>query len=201
MFFDPERLPFIPILVDNWRVIRHELDLADESSFRPWNERHIYDREWSTLLLFDGYQRCAPVRVEENCIAFPATTGILDKIPSLLTAGFSRLGANCRIRPHRGCDPNVLRVHLGLHVPDNCGIRVRGQTRRWNEGACLVFDDTFIHEAWNRASVPRTILLIDISFKSRPSVALSDAVERLRPVEAVQWALQWLRFVGRTRRL
>jgi len=201
MFFDPARLPFIPRLVDNWRAIRHELDSAEESSFRPWRERHIYDREWSVLLLFDGYQRCSPVRVEENSIAFPATTSILDKIPGLLSAGFSRLGPNTRIKPHRGYDHNVLRVHLGLRVPEHCGIRVRGQTRRWNEGKCLVFDDTFIHEAWNLASVPRTVLLIDIALKSRPSVALSDAVERLRPVEAVQWGLQWLRFVGRTLRL
>ena len=42
-------------------------------------------------------------------------------------------------------------MHLPLLVPepDQCGIRVAGESRRWAPGECLIFDDSFEHEVWN----------------------------------------------------
>jgi ornithine lipid ester-linked acyl 2-hydroxylase len=38
---------------------------------------------------------------------------------------------------------------------------VAGETRTWIEGKCLVFDDTSVHEAWNKSDSDRLILLLD----------------------------------------
>src|SRR3546814_9730732 len=62
--------------------------------------------------------------------------------------------------------------HLPLIVPDGCGLRVGAETRNWREGELLIFDDSFEHEAWNRGTSDRTILLFEIW---RPDI---DADER-----------------------
>jgi aspartate beta-hydroxylase len=35
------------------------------------------------------------------------------------------------------------------------------ETRWWEEGKCLVFDDSFDHEVWNLSHKPRAVLLVD----------------------------------------
>ena len=66
------------------------------------------------------------------------------------------------IRTHEGYPGEVLRCHLGLIVPPgDCAIRVGSEQRRWEEGKCLVFNDRVEHEAWNRTSGARVVLLID----------------------------------------
>jgi aspartate beta-hydroxylase len=47
-----------------------------------------------------------------------------------------------------------LTVHLGLRVPRGCSLRVAEETRAWEEGKCLVFDDSFEHEVgWFNRSI------------------------------------------------
>jgi aspartyl/asparaginyl beta-hydroxylase (cupin superfamily) len=52
--------------------------------------------------------------------------------------------------------------HLPLMVPEACALRVGNETREWKEGELLIFDDTIEHEAWNRSTRPRYVLLFDI---------------------------------------
>jgi aspartyl/asparaginyl beta-hydroxylase (cupin superfamily) len=52
----------------------------------------------------------------------------------------------------------ILACHLGLVVPPRCEMRVHDEVRTWQEGKCLVFDDTYEHEVWNRSAVLRVIL-------------------------------------------
>lgn len=42
-----------------------------------------------------------------------------------------------------------------------CGIRIGDQVRAWEEGECLVFDDAYEHEVWNRTEEERVLLLVD----------------------------------------
>jgi aspartate beta-hydroxylase len=74
---------------------------------------------------------------------------------------FSVAAPRTHIEPH--CAPNNLRIrcHLGMIVPEGCEIRVRDQTRSWEEGKCLILDDSFDHEVWNRSDRTRVILLVD----------------------------------------
>jgi len=80
------------------------------------------------------------------------------------TAFFSILAPGKHLPPHRGPFKGVLRYHLGLIVPKpevSCGIRVADETRHWKEGESLVFDDTYMHEAWNNTNRDRVVLFMD----------------------------------------
>ena len=37
-----------------------------------------------------------------------------------------------------------------------------GETREWEEGKLLIFDDAIEHEAWNHGSSERVILIFDV---------------------------------------
>jgi tetratricopeptide (TPR) repeat protein len=73
-----------------------------------------------------------------------------------------------------------VRCHLGLEVPDGCGIRVGGLTARWEEGRCLVLDDSFPHEVWNDGGARRVVLVLDLWHPdlSEDEVALLAGLER-----------------------
>ncbi len=77
-------------------------------------------------------------------------------------AYLSRLAAASRVAPHRGPTNVRVRCHFGVDVPEACGIRVGGETRTWTTGRCLVFDDSFEHEAWNDDVYDRVVLIIDL---------------------------------------
>ncbi len=72
---------------------------------------------------------------------------------------FSILEPGKHLPPHRGPYNGVLRLHLGLIVPeprDQLGIRVENEIYRWREGEAVIFDDAYEHEAWNNtAAYPR----------------------------------------------
>jgi aspartate beta-hydroxylase len=48
-------------------------------------------------------------------------------------------------------------------------MRVGDRRVVWQEGRCVVFDDSFEHEVWNSADEPRIVLLFDIVHPDLPS--------------------------------
>lgn len=66
------------------------------------------------------------------------------------------------VRPHTGATNARLRVHMGITVPNDCGIVVDGEERTWAEGKCMVFDDSFVHSVWQNSSRVRIILIVDV---------------------------------------
>lgn len=91
----------------------------------------------------------------------PATAAAVDAVPGLVNAGFSLLQPGTHLYPHRGELTGVLRCHLPLVVPPgDVALRLGDAVHRWEEGRCLVFDDTVEHEAWNRAASDRVVLLV-----------------------------------------
>ena len=84
---------------------------------------------------------------------------------------FSVLEPNSRIVPHSGVTNTRLIAHFPLIVPEKCGFRVGGQTRRWQPGTPLIFDDMTIHEAWNDSDRIRVVLIADLW---RPELSLAE---------------------------
>ena len=73
-------------------------------------------------------------------------------------------GARKHLPPHRGPYNGVLRLHLGLIVPEpreQLGIRVGKDVYRWREGEALIFDDAYEHDVWNRTPHTRAVLFAD----------------------------------------
>jgi aspartyl/asparaginyl beta-hydroxylase (cupin superfamily) len=90
------------------------------------------------------------------------------RAPSVL---FSRLKPGAHIPPHCGLVNTRLIGHLPLVVPNGCEFRVGATTRTWKEGEAWVFDDSIEHEAWNKSSETRVILLFEIW---RPEIGATE---------------------------
>jgi aspartyl/asparaginyl beta-hydroxylase (cupin superfamily) len=84
---------------------------------------------------------------------------------------FSILGPGSHIPPHVGITNARLISHFPLIVPDDCSFRVGGETRRWEVGKALVFDDMTMHEAWNDSDRIRVVLISDLW---RPELSLAE---------------------------
>ncbi len=177
-FLDPQQYPFVATLQSQWESIRDEYLALPDNTLEPWIQRQMHGGGWSAFGLFAAGQ---PIpAASARC---PHTMQALAAIPGLSMAGFSRLAARTHVKPHVGWAASVFRLHLGLVIPANCRLRVATETRAWEAGQCLIFDDTLEHEAWNDSEQPRGILLVDFL---RPGVA--GSVEDHVPDEVRQYA-------------
>ncbi|MGE5563439.1 MAG: aspartyl/asparaginyl beta-hydroxylase domain-containing protein [Bacillota bacterium] len=175
-FFEREEFDWVPELEAATPAIREELLalLDGGADFRPYVEDHAdrpakqfhhlnNDPSWTALYLWrDG--RLVP-EVAERC---PRTVEALEKVPlsnigqRTPAALFSRLEPGAHIPPHSGMLNCRLICHLPLIVPQGCWFRVGNETREWEEGKLLIFDDSMEHEAKNPTGELRIILLFDI---------------------------------------
>ena len=107
-------------------------------------------------------------RYEDNHARCPATSSVLETIDLCRIADqapeicFSVLNPQTHIKPHYGVTNTRLVMHLPLIVPRDCALHVVGtEPHTWVEGQLVMFDDTYLHEAWNRSDSTRVILLMD----------------------------------------
>jgi beta-hydroxylase len=180
-FFETDAFPFVGVLEHNWTLIRGEVARLmmrkDLAAFQQANADALavaQDRGWRTApLLTYG------LRSEGLIAQCPETWRLLQGVPGLVGAMFSVLEPGRFLPPHRGPYNGLLRLHLGLivpDVPDKIGIRVVDKIRPWEEGQALIFDDTLEHEAWNDSDQTRVVLLVDFA---RPLRAPARLLNRL----------------------
>lgn len=120
---------------------------------RQWSSAHILR---SGAWVAENRARCPHTAAALASLPLPY---IADHAPEAL---YSVLQPGTHIPPHHGLGNYKLVAHLPLIVPDSCAIRVGDETRGWREGECLVFDDSFEHEAWNRSGSVRAVLILDV---------------------------------------
>ena len=205
-FFDRSHFPWLERLEAETAVIRGELreilasadpglepyiDMPAGTPVNLWSELDK-SPDWSALHLWrDG------TRIDAVCERAPRTAELVGSLPLAHIPGrapavfFSALKAGKRIPPHTGVTNIRSIVHLPLIVPDGCGFRVGGETRRWREDEAFVFDDTIEHEAWNDSDEDRVVLILDcwnphLSEAERQMIvqifAISEAQRPDRPV-------------------
>jgi aspartate beta-hydroxylase len=175
-FFERGEFEWVAKLEAATPVIRDELLnlLNDGADFRPYVEddpnrptRDFHglnnNRSWTALYLWRNAavvpeitDRC-PQTVE--AFANVPLTHIGRRTPSVF---FSRLEAAAHIPPHHGLLNCRLICHLPLIVPPGCWLRVGNETRQWEEGKLLMFDDSMEHEAKNPTGELRIVLIFDI---------------------------------------
>lgn len=160
-FADPADFVFVPVLEAAFPAILAELRALPDEAFTPSPDSLTtvcdgYDEtRWSWYPLFgtpdDARHRARCPRTARACAA----------VPGLVNASFSRFGPGTRLYPHRGEMQGVLRCHLPLIVPPgDVALRIGDETRRWQPGVCLIFDDSVEHDAWNLAATDRTVLIV-----------------------------------------
>ena len=127
-------------------------------------------------------------RRDDNCGACPATTAALDALPLARVREhapevlFSVFTPGTHLLPHRGVTNTRVVGHLALIVPRDCALSVAGEAYRWQEGRCVVFDDTYEHEAWNRSDGIRVVLIFDLW---NPHLTEIECIAVARLVEAI----------------
>jgi aspartate beta-hydroxylase len=161
-WYDPRAFALVDYLEANYAAVRAEILALDDGRFHRESERISRTGDWDVAFFYERGRRH-----DDICAACPVTTQGIDAHQTVRTmAGLiyvSRMRASTHISAHRGPTNLRLRCHLGLVVPGgDCALRVSEETRRWEEGRCLVFDDHFEHEAWNHAADDRIVLIIDL---------------------------------------
>lgn len=174
-FFERGEFPFLAALEQKTEVIRRELRtvLAERDSLvpyvqgpenrdSPWHELNRSSK-WSAYHLYRNGER-----VPEHAARCPHTIAAVEALPLVRMEGhapeifFSILEPGTHIPPHYGIANYKLAVHLPLVIPPRCAIRVGDQTRDWTPGKCLIFDDSYEHEAWNRSEELRAVLILEV---------------------------------------
>jgi len=175
-FFDRSEFDWVPEVEASTAAIRDELQalLNDPGEHfspyvaanpdRPPPNNPLLDKpDWGAAWLWQSGEIASGM--DRLC---PQTLATLALAPQPVIPGrapialFSRLKPGTHIAPHHGLLNTRLICHLPLVVPDGCGIRVGAETRAWREGELMIFDDSFEHEAWNRGTSDRTVLLFEI---------------------------------------
>eukprot|EP00040_Diaphanoeca_grandis_P000702 m.16234 g.16234 ORF g.16234 m.16234 type:complete len:492 (-) comp10944_c0_seq1:245-1720(-) len=86
---------------------------------------------------------------------------------SVVRAGYSAVEAGAWLRPHFGMTNAQLKFHLGLDIPGGASgstqcafFRVKNETRGWESGKVLFFDDSFEHEVHNKCNRERVVFQV-----------------------------------------
>ncbi|HWU77134.1 MAG TPA: aspartyl/asparaginyl beta-hydroxylase domain-containing protein [Rhodanobacter sp.] len=176
-YYPRERFPWQAALEAGAAAIREELRtvMADEGNLESFLQTGLRE-EIDGYLRASGNQAAAwdafffyrhGTRYDAHCERCPQTAAMLesaelvkirDHAPETL---FSVLRPGTHILPHRGVTNTRLVTHLPLIVPPDCALRVGGDIHVWQPDRCVTFDDTFEHEAWNRSSETRVVLILD----------------------------------------
>lgn len=166
--YDNSVFPWAQEIERDWHLIRAELEqvLTRQAELPGFHELSAdvktisRDKAWKTFFL-TGFGLSS----ERNIRQCPQTWRIVQRIPGLKTAMFSIFEPGKHLKAHRGPYNGVLRLHLGLIVPEapaeKLAIRVDRQVCRWQEGKALIFDDAYEHEAWNHTDKTRVVLFVD----------------------------------------
>ncbi|MGH0162979.1 UNVERIFIED_CONTAM: hypothetical protein FKN15_061168 [Acipenser sinensis] len=156
----------VKALERNWKTIRDEaLGVMDTERglFIPEDENLREKGEWGQFTLWQQGKKN-----ENSCRGVPKTCALLERFSEATGCKrgqikYSVMQPGTHIWPHTGPTNCRLRMHLGLVIPsEGCRIRCANDTRSWEEGKVLIFDDSFEHEVWQDADSYRLIFIVDV---------------------------------------
>ena len=162
-FYDASQFDFTERLEAAYPQIRAELEnvLANQrEKFQMYRGGQGNKHEgWNSFYLY-----LFGKRNEDFAKLCPVTTAVLDSIPRFeyTMAMFSALNPKASLPPHTGPCNGVLRVHLPLIVPRDCTVTCGGETRAWEEGKVMVFDDSYVHSVRNDSDSVRVVLFFTV---------------------------------------
>lgn len=197
-FFDRGRFEWYAALEAATTAIREEveqviatrrdvspfLQLEDNSVENEYLGGDVESRAWDAHFFHRHGQR-----FDAAHLASPRTSAALELVPLTRIEAhapevlFSFLAPHSHIKPHHGVTNTRVVTHLPLIIPPgDCRLVVGGVAHAWQEGRCVTFDDTFLHEAWNRTGQPRTVMLLDTwhpDLAPEECLALRDLIEAI----------------------
>jgi aspartate beta-hydroxylase len=172
--FEASLFPWFEQLQSSYTAIRDEAEsvLSQQNNLSPFLTLADTDKisdylggaqpNWDAYFFYRHGEK-----YPEQHTACPNTAAMLDSLPLVRIAAhapeicFSVLTKNTHILPHYGTTNIRSVVHLPLIVPGDCALKVLDNVVTGIAGECFAFDDTYLHEAWNRGQGTRVILLMD----------------------------------------
>lgn len=195
-FYDPAEFPWLTAMLAQVPAMQDELSAVIESGDagfdpyvrhdpnRPAPANHLLGKsDWSAFHFWrDG------AVVEQNAARCPATMAALEQAPMPRIPGrspnahWSSLLPGTHIKPHTGMLNTRLICHIPVLTAPKCWLRVGSETRGWEPGVPLIFDDSIEHEAKNDGPRRRVVLLFEIW---RPEVPEEDRAAIARIFQAI----------------
>jgi aspartate beta-hydroxylase len=126
-------------------------------------------RDWRMFLL-----KVYGQDIRANQAACPVLSELVASAPEVLSATLSFLAPHKHIPRHCGPFRGILRFQMNLEAPmDSDGrpgavLWLDHQEHRLGNGECLLWDDTYPHEVWNRSEQTRIALLLDVHRPAMP---------------------------------
>ncbi|MEO1100716.1 MAG: aspartyl/asparaginyl beta-hydroxylase domain-containing protein [Pseudomonadota bacterium] len=141
---------------------------------KPVNPDHplLDSMDWSALFLQQNGEL-----IDEVASRFPVAMSALQETPLETVPGrgpsilVSRLAPGTRIEAHTGFLNTRLTCHIPLRLPGKCGLRVGNETREWEPGKLLIFNDAINHEAWNDSGEDRYVMIFQVW---RPELTMDE---------------------------
>lgn len=123
---------------------------------------NVADENWRSIYLHRNGEYVEASR-EISPVAFDyMVNGVGSSLCRLLEMHYSIFTDKVALAPHCGLWNFSINMHLAVEIPEDCGIRVVGETRQWHEGKTLVFDYSFEHDAWSNSGKRRICLVMDL---------------------------------------
>ena len=152
--------PQLQLITDAIHDIKYELNNY-QYNWINWVEKKLYidNGELSIIPIygFDKWTKCSDF--------FPKLTNIIKRINGVKLVAFSKLNKDTILTVHKGWKNHsnyVIRNHIGITVPEKCGIWCEGKKCDHENYKWLSFDDSKYHTAYNSSISERIILIIDI---------------------------------------
>lgn len=156
--------PQLKILQDNWQTIREEaLALYGSGNLAVRGDlpgSNFYkDNRWKSF-----YLKIYDNQIPSARQLAPKTMALIDQVPGMNLALFAVLMPGKKLTQHHDPFAFSVRYSLGLSTPndDRCGLIVNGEPYTWRDGDSIIFDETYLHAAYNETDTPRIILMSDI---------------------------------------
>ncbi|MBZ4332479.1 aspartyl/asparaginyl beta-hydroxylase domain-containing protein [Corallococcus sp. AS-1-12] len=146
-------------------AVTRDLERLENADLLHYDSGIVGTGHWSVHPIFFGGERTdrlfwPQLAMEETASVVRSLDGECTDFP-LADVLFSSHAPGTTLTPHCSWDGFRMRLHLGLKVPEGCGIRVGSETRHWQPGRVLTFHDSFEHETWNRGTERRVVLIAD----------------------------------------
>lgn len=162
-FYNPKDFEWVDGVERNFESIQKEvLRFTENGSLSPYFNKALTNKNnsWKT----DGILHWG-FFTKRNLSQLQNSWQAVKSIPGLVSFSISQLEPGTIIKPHRGDTNAIIRVHLPIKVPEgmpNCSFTVNGETRAWQEGKTLLFNDAQLHHAQNLSQEKRIVLILDV---------------------------------------
>ncbi|QOL13691.1 aspartyl/asparaginyl beta-hydroxylase domain-containing protein [Dickeya dianthicola] len=152
------------LLSENFQAIKEEFTAAT-GQLKVYSSstlfKNLSEKDWSSISLWSRGE------FSEKITHFPNLKKLIDRLEDSLfpwrgEVTFMRLKGGAWLPEHYDWTNAQITCHFGINIPDDCGLIVAGEERRWEEGKSIFFDHSFLHNVYNHSDSDRDILLINL---------------------------------------